>query len=1170
MRRTVQEKKEIEQKFLDIADILPVIVFEIDLEGNITYLNRCAFDITGYSGDEPENGMNIFNLISTEDSIRMKKNIELILRGNDIGYKEYNVRNRKGVIMPLSIYALPVFCKSGIIGLRGIAIDIAHRKQSDLLKNIQKDIALILTSRCSLEEALNNILETLSRVDEIENLAIYLVDEKTGDMSLVAYRNLTDDCVEKVRFYKADSYNSQITMKGEPFYLNRSYIISNKELLNCGEFRAIAGIPVKFEDRVIASLAISSKSIDEFSDFVRNLMEVAAPIIGSVITRIRSERMYYDLVERSPEAQVIHINGIVKYANAAAAKILGFNSPADYLGKPALDMVHPDYHKVIKKRIEIVKKEKGSVEFIEEKFIRTDGTVIDVEVAASFITFEGNPASQVFFREITGRNKMRDSLKKFKKIIDNSGEAMGLSTIDGKMTYMNRTFVELVGYTVDEMNETGGIRVIYPEIELHNEIQETLKNGNSWSGEMEILSADNKRIPVKLQADAIKNEKGEVTDLISIHTDISQIRKSHDEVRKSKELFEKIFKSQTDAMLLLDANTPAKILNCNPAATSMFGYSRDELIGNPVDLLHADGEHYEYFQNQVSSVSDTNGTLLIPDFFMKHKDGRIFSTEHIVVLIRDKDGKIMGRLSSIRDISRRKKAEEALRESEERYRKLFEDSPVPLIEQDYTNVKNGVEKLKLQGIKNVWKHLEDNRQLVVELLSNIKITGINKAGIDLFKIDCLNDVQKNIHKTFSPETYDSFIKVLSRVLEKHTESIDEATFYSYRGDKINAIVNTVPISDPSSDQFNVLVSIMDITNRKKMEEELRKSERKFRKLLEDSPIPIALCDLNKDVSFVNSKFTETFGYSLEDGRTLDSWWQMAFPDEVYREEVKTRWLKDIKKAIEEDRQIEPFEYLLTCKDGTVKDVERFGTFIENLFIIIFKDNTERKMMEKELIARNVELSDFTHRVSHDLKGPITLITGYADIIKENPQLFDSYFDNIKLQSEKLINFINSLLALSKAGKTLGQKAAIRTDSLLRQIFTNLKQQYPEMELKIEDKMPEIFADPLSMEQVFTNLLTNSARYNNSEAEKIIIEAGSLDMDHSNVIFIRDNGLGIERNNLIEIFNPGFVVNKDKGTGFGLAIVRKIMEAHGGEIWADSQGLNKGTTFYLRLPAFKFD
>lgn len=1168
VRRTIQEKKESERKFLDIADILPMIVFEIDLEGNFTYINRCAYDIAGYSEEDLGNGLNVFSIIDPEECNRMKENIQLILSGNDIGYKEYRVLRKDGGSIPVSVYALPVIKQNGVEGLRGIAIDITQKMQSDLLKSIQKDIALILTSRCSLEEAMDRILEALSQVEEIEQCGIYLVDEKTGDISLVAYRNLCEEYLERVRFYKSDSYNSQITMKGTPFYLSRSDITAAKELSNCEQFHTIAGIPVKFEDRVIASVAISSGSVDEFSDFVRNLMEVVSPLIGSVIARIRSEKMYYDLVERSPEALVIHTDGIVKYANAAAAEILGFNSVEDYLGKPALGLVHPDYHEIIRNRIQRVKEEKGLVEFIEEKFIRTDGKVIDVEVAASYITFEGKSSSQVFFREITGRNEIRDSLRKFKKIIDNSGEAMGISTVDGRMTYMNRTFSELVGWTVDEMNEAGGIRIIHSETTMYNKILETLNRGDSWSGEIEIVSANGGKIPVKLRADAIRNEKGEITDFICIHTDISQIKKSHDETRELKELFEKIFKSQTDAILLLDSGTPSKIVDCNPATTNIFGYSRDELLGNPVDLLHADGEHFRYFRDQVSSVSHTNGPIHITDFSMKRKNGSIFFTEHIVVPLKGKDGEIMGRLSSIRDISRRKKAEEALRESEERYRKLFEDSPVPLIEQDYTVVRDTVEQLKSRGIPDVWKYLEENMELVDDLLGRIEVTCINRAGLDLFDLNTIDDIRGKIPQTYTPETYKGFLNALFNVLENSKKSIDETTLYSLKGNKINAIIETVPISDPSSDQLKILVSIVDITSRKKMEEELRISENQFKELVEYSPIPIAIINRADEFLMINGRFIDVFGYTLDDMKTVNDWWPLAYPDEDYRREVKKRWYSLIEKSIGENKDIEAHEYNVTSKDGMVRVVEIFGAPIEDRFIVICKDNTERKVMERELIARNAELNDFTHRVSHDLKGPITLITGFAEIIKDNPRLFDTYFDKIKTQSERLIDFINSLLALSRAGKALGQKSHVKIDALIRQVFINLNQQYPDMELKILDSLPEIYIDPLSMEQVFTNLLSNSARYCNLAAEKTIIEAGCTYTDHSTVIFIRDNGLGIEQKNLMEIFKPGFVISKEKGTGFGLAIAKKIMEAHGGEIWAESQGENKGTTFYLKFPALK--
>lgn len=606
----------------------------------------------------------------------------------------------------------------------------------------------------------------------------------------------------------------------------------------------------------------------------------------------------------------------------------------------------------------------------------------------------------------------KETERKFLDIADILPVMVFETDAEGNITYLNRFAYEITGYSREDLTE--GINffsIIDPEynIQLKENLNLVLAGNDIGHKKYRFIGKDKNLIPIFVYALPVIKQ-GIVTGLRGIALELTQdkqsdLLKNTGDVLKSKDLFEKIFKSQTDAILLLDDGFPAKILDCNPAVTSIFGYLREELIEKPVEIIHVNEESHVRFSNHISSEINKNGSVYIPEYSMKRKDGTIFPTEHTVVFLRDKDGKILGRLSNVRDISQRMT----------------------------------------------------------------------------------------------------------------------------------------------------------------VEENLRKSENKFRKLMENSPIPIALCDFNNQVSFINSKFTEAFGYSLDDGQTLDDWWFLVFPDEKYREKVKERWFMDLKNAMENDGEIKPYEYHMTCKDGTVRDVERFGTIVDGQFILIFKDNTERKQMEKELISRNIELNDFTHRVSHDLKGPLALIGGYADIIKENPELFDKYFGNIKQQSEKLITFINSLLELSRAGRILGTKSLIRTGSLIRQAFTNIKQQYKEMELKMPDSTPEIFADPLSMEQVFANLINNSAKYNNPDNEQIIIEVGSITSDHSVTIYIKDNGLGMEGKYLEEIFNPGFVINNNRGTGFGLSIVKKIIEAHGGRVWAESPGLNKGTTFYIKFP-----
>lgn len=124
-----------------------------------------------------------------------------------------------------------------------------------------------------------------------------------------------------------------------------------------------------------------------------------------------SEKRYRRLVELSPDAIAVHSEGKIVFVNTAGAKLLGAASPEQLIGKPVIDVVHPDYRQIVKERIRKMMEERKEAPLIEEKFIKLDGSVIDVEVAAAPITYRGKPAVQVVIRDITERKKMEEALK---------------------------------------------------------------------------------------------------------------------------------------------------------------------------------------------------------------------------------------------------------------------------------------------------------------------------------------------------------------------------------------------------------------------------------------------------------------------------------------------------------------------------------------------------------------------------------------------------------------------------------------------------------------------------------------------------------------------------------------------------------------------------------------
>ena len=342
---------------------------------------------------------------------------------------------------------------------------------------------------------------------------------------------------------------------------------------------------------------------------------------------------------------------------------------------------------------------------------------------------------------------------------------------------------------------------------------------------------------------------------------------------------------------------------------------------------------------------------------------------------------------------------------------------------------------------------------------------------------------------------------------------------------------------------------------------LKKSEESFRAIFETAIDSIFIKNIFGRYIKVNPAMQKLHGIpsSCFIGKT---------DEELFGEEVANQiWEVDAKvlegKTVEEEtsRQINANQMTLNIikvpmYDNTNKIMGICG---------IARDITERTQMEQALINKNRELNDFTYRVSHDLKNPINLIKGYVMEINDNPNIFPCYFHRIIEQSDNLIQFINSLLSLSRAGRIIDTKEDIDLEMLIKQIFIPSRPHNVTAKLNLDLKIETIYGGPKSMEQVFTNLITNSIKYRDPAKEKLIIEVESYKNKNEIVIVFRDNGLGINSRNLERVFSPGFTEHQGKGTGFGLAIVKKIILAHDGDITIKSNGPKKGTVFTITLP-----
>src|SRR5215207_6379762 len=239
----------------------------------------------------------------------------------------------------------------------------------------------------------------------------------------------------------------------------------------------------------------------------------------------------------------------------------------------------------------------------------------------------------------------------------------------------------------------------------------------------------------------------------------------------------------------------------------------------------------------------------------------------------------------------------------------------------------------------------------------------------------------------------------------------------------------------------------------------------------------------------------------------------------------------------------------------------------NLYNALQKELMERKKLISELEANNAELERFTYTVSLDLRNPLVTIKGFLGMLQKDLRdgrrdRITSDFERISNAADKMHALLSDLLQLSRIGRVANPFGAVDLNKLTADSLENLDARIrsKNVTVKIWPDLPVVFGDRLRLGEVLENLIDNAAKYSGNQPNPII-EVGTRQGQGSAVIFVRDNGIGIEHQHLSKIF--GLFDKLDplsEGTGIGLAIVKRIVETHGGKVWVESAGLGKGATF----------
>ena len=740
-----------------------------------------------------------------------------------------------------------------------------------------------------------------------------------------------------------------------------------------------------------------------------------------------SEERYRALVEHSPDAIAVHADGKLVYANQAAAALIGAESKNDLIGTSVINFVHPDSRENVVQRIQAVMAGEPALPN-EERFVRLDGSVIDVEVTSIPYFHRGTRGAQVIVRDVTERNQalgmLRESDRRMSEMLENVRLASVMLDAEGHMTFCNKYLLELTGRKAAEVI------------------------GENW----------------------------------------------------------------------FDTFIPEEV---RPTVRSVF-----------LKTINA-GEFPTYFENEIVTKSG---------------ERRLISWSNTV--LHDLAGRIIGTSSIGEDITESKRAREALQDSQERLKILFDYAPDAFF-------------------------LVNNKGILVDA---------NRAAERLFGMKLANMTERSVLTTrlLPPAEVPRAQALLTGVILGDRTGPEEFTIQRLTGEKVSAEFTAYPVKIKG--ETLVLIIARDITQRRQYEESLQK----LLAAVEQTDEVIFMTDPEGVISYVNPAFEQLYGYTRVEavGKTPRILKSGKMPADYYPKFWEEILGGKSVRAEHINRTQEGRTVIVEASVNPIHNVE--GTLTG--FIAVQSDVTHERQMEEE--RQNLErqflqmqklesIGTLAGGIAHDFNNILGIILGYVSSFRlrvPKPEQLTQAIEAIEKAVERGSSLVKQILTFAR--KTDMVYGILDANVLLKELTKMMKETFPRtiaIKTALGKEIPTIIADATQIHQAFLNICVNARDamptggtlgittelVDGSDIRRLFSDASEQSYLH---VSIDDTGTGMDEPTKLKIFEPFFTTKEmGKGTGLGLAVAYGAIKNHKGFISVDSE-VGKGSTFHLYLPA----
>ncbi|TFF90071.1 MAG: PAS domain-containing sensor histidine kinase [Promethearchaeota archaeon] len=870
-------------------------------------------------------------------------------------------------------------------------------------------------------------------------------------------------------------------------------------------------------------------------------------------------------------------NGIILDHNPSFRRIFGYEPNESLVGFSATELwANPeDFNNYLKEITEkgklgsyIHKARKKNGELIvlhshshvyknkEKNTFEAEGTIFDI--------------SEKYFLE----QKLKESEKNYRNIIENAQDAIVIFGLDGNLKYISPQLSKMLGREIEL--GTRAFDGIHPDDQkvLVEAFKKAVREKRIYTNEeLEFRAIHNDGHYIWLSS-LTKNyygEEGNLDGFIALLKDITDKKEAQTKLLESEKKYQNIIENSKDAIVIIGLDGKFKYVS--PQLSKIMGKEVnlktalfDDIHPEDIDKLK------ELFFTAVKEKRLLIGQDV--EFRTLHNDGDYIWLSSSSKSYYDDKGNLIGFITLLRDVTDKKEAEHKLIESETKYREILDN-----LEQGYYEVDLGGN----YTLANVYL-AEFYETTPDEMIGKNYKEFINKeAENNLFK------VYNQIYRESIPKMTRQF-DITGRDGLEHTF---ELIIYLKR--------------DSNGKKVGFYGTLYDISERRKWERKLEESEERYRTLFESSPNAITLINMEGNIVDCNPSTLRIFGYEKEELLgivQIDSFFPQKFMPLVMEN------FKKLMKGIVP----EPHVFPVHKKDGSLvwsllqPSLVKIGgkTFIQHIIQDITdikesedklkKSEEELKRLNKELEQKvkertraleekNLELEkldkakdDFITMAAHELKTPLISIAGYTDYI------LTKHIDDLSLEIKndllivqrnikRLQTFMNQLLDVMKIESHKIELKLERTKindiiyECLNELNYLIKEKNHEMILNIDN---EIFlnVDSNRIFQVFSNLISNATKFTQKNGR---IEITAKKDDKHYLFEIKDNGIGLPEKDLERIFKKFETIEKmneaynQTGTGIGLYISKGFIEAHGGKMWATSEGLNKGMSIHFTIP-----